>query len=197
MTFTPLSILQAHFQNCRPPCSFAYLQRPVAQQSSNIATVCRESFIPFSDSNRNGRSSLSTNARTRGHNSKTPFVKPSPQSNFAWRRKVVFTWVDASISKHFLHYTTNYAKKFHLFFNCLKGHNFNDCKSTKVCQQPGCMNKHHTLLHVDRYQILLLTSGIRPNMPVTVSSGVMLLTSLLYKTQEAQCLRSPGKVPNV
>ena len=63
-----------------------------------------------------------------------------------------------------------------------KGSNFNDCKSTKVCQRPGCMKKHHTLLHIDRQGhnqtpsstlsfLRLLSPGIRSIEPVTVSSG--------------------------
>ena len=95
------------------------------------------------------------------------------------RRKVVSTWGAVRISPM---NRKNYAKKFHLCFNCLKGHNFNDCKSTKICQQPGSMKRHNTLLHIDRQghnQIQtsslsasrLLTTGIRPIVPVTVLSG--------------------------
>ena len=51
--------------------------RNFAPWLQNFATACRDSFIPFSDTNHNKRSSSSTNARAQGHNSKTPFVKPS------------------------------------------------------------------------------------------------------------------------
>ena len=50
---------------------------------------------------------------------------------------------------YFPKHRKNYAKKFHLCFNYLKGHNFKDCMSMKVCQQPGCTKKHHILLHID------------------------------------------------
>ena len=149
----------------------------------NFATACRDSFIPFSDTNHNGRSSSSTNARAQGHNSKTPFVKPSSQFSLCPEKKGC---VYLGSCEHFKAFSPidrkNYDKKYHLCFNCLKGHNFNDCKSTKVCQQPGCMKKHHTLLHIDRQcqnQIQsstlstsrLLNPGLRPIVPVTVSSG--------------------------
>ena len=156
--------------------------RNFAPWLQNFATVCRDSFIPFSDTNHNGRSSSSTNARAQGHNSKTPFVKPSSQFSLCPEKKGC---VYLGSCEHFKAFSPidrkNYAKKYHLCFNCLKGHNFNDCKSTKVCQQPGCMKKHHTLLHIDRQgqnQIQsstlstsrLLNPGLRPIVPVTVSS---------------------------
>ena len=158
--------------------------RNFAPWLQKFATACRDSFIPFSDTNHNGRSSSSTNARAQGHNSKTPFVKPSFQSSLYPEKKGC---VYLGSCKHFKAFSPidrkNYAKKYHLCFNCLKGQNFNDCKSTKVCQHPGCMKKkHHTLLHNDRQgqnqiqsstlsTLRLLNPGLRPIVPVTVSSG--------------------------
>ena len=119
--------------------------RNFAPWLQKFATACRDSFIPFSDTNHNGRSSSSTNARAQGHNSKTPFVKPSFQSSLYPEKKGC---VYLGSCKHFKAFSPidrkNYAKKYHLCFNCLKGQNFNDCKSTKVCQHPGCMKKNTT-----------------------------------------------------
>ena len=76
--------------------------RNFAPWLQNFATACRDSFIPFSDTNHNGRSSSSTNARAQGHNSKTPFVKPSSQSSLCPEKKGCVYEGAASISKHFL-----------------------------------------------------------------------------------------------
>ena len=156
--------------------------RNFAPWLQNFTTAC-DSFIFFSDTKHNSRSSSSTNARPQGHNSKTPFVKPSSQFSLCPEKK---SCVYLGSCGHFKAFSPidrkNYAKKYHLCFNCLKGHNFKDYKSTKVRQQPGCMKKHHTLLYIDRQgqnqfqsstlsTSRLLKPGLRPIVPVTVSSG--------------------------
>ena len=112
----------------------------------NFATTCRDSFMPFSGTNQNGPSSSSTNARTQGHNSKTPFIKPSSAQPSLCPEKKGCVYLGSC--EHFKAFSPikrkNYAKKFHFCFNSLKSYSFNNCKSTNVCQQPGCMKRHHT-----------------------------------------------------
>ena len=64
--------------------------RNFAPSLQNFATACRDTFIPFSDTYHNGRSSSSTKARAQGHNSKTPLVKPSSQSSSCPEKKGCF-----------------------------------------------------------------------------------------------------------
>ena len=153
--------------------------------TTSLQHVVTALFLSLTLIKTNGRSSSLTNARTKDHNSKTLFVKPfSSQSSSSPEKKGCVYLGSCEQLKAFSPINRkNYAKKkFHLFFNCLKGHNFNDCKSTKVCQQPGCMKRHHTLLHTDRQghneiqssrlsTLRLLIPGIRSMVSVTVSLG--------------------------
>ena len=77
-------------------------------------------------------------------------------------------------------HSQNYDEKFHLLFECLKGHNLNVCKSTNCCQQSDCLLKYHTLLNGrqrhNRKKILIIvmrrlpTRFLRPILPVTEST---------------------------
>ena len=95
----------------------------------NFATTCRDNFMPFSGTNQNGPSSSSTNARTQGRNSKTPFIKPSSAQPSLCPEKKGCVYLGSC--EHFKAFSPikrkNYAKKFHFCFNSLKGYNFNNC----------------------------------------------------------------------
>ena len=103
-------------QNIKDP-----LLRNVAPRLQNFATTCRDSFIPFSDTNQNGRSSSSSNARNHGNNSKASFVKPSSSQSISCPEKTRCVYLGSC--EHFKAFSPierkNYAKKCDLCFNCL------------------------------------------------------------------------------